>query len=199
MALTFEETGAAPTPVGSLYGGLGIVFGPNAIIQRTSDPITNCSQPGQGNFYNDAAPSCGAFILSYSGDSDSGKSTIISIAKGFEDSFALIYAPVADLPPASVSIFDASHQLLGSQTLIGQGACETEGWLCKWGSVDISFLGTAYSVEITGPTDAIYFDNVLFGDVLGDGGGSNVPEPKSMALSLAALGALAWSRKRKPR
>lgn len=197
VTLTFEDTGAADTQAGHRYESYldsGIVFSDNAWIQRTFDTGTPCQDRGNGNFYNDSDPSCGAVLLRYR--SDAIQSFVIGVANGFTDSFSMIYTALADLSSASVSVYDETHTLIGSQSLLAQATCPTDGFLCNWGSINIALNGqTAFFVEISGPSSSMYFDNMVFGDV-NAGTGSDVPEPQGVALSFAALGALAWSRRR---
>ncbi|MDC8785524.1 PEP-CTERM sorting domain-containing protein [Roseateles koreensis] len=156
-----------------------------------------------GNFFRDPAVygsvTKGAMFMS--GGNDATTRLVFDVNAGFSSELKLLYA--AGEATGTISVYDdvGGHGSRLSVVSLGStGAClnpDTQqvvtGFVCNWRTVDINFSGTAQSVVISGTNNAFWFDDIR----LGADGGGNVPEPSSVALSLAALGALGWSRKQR--
>jgi MYXO-CTERM domain-containing protein len=64
---------------------------------------------------------------------------------------------------------------------------------CNWQNVDFSFAGTAQTIIFTGGDQRVLLDNL---DFTVPGATNRVPEPADMALTLSALAALGFARRR---
>lgn len=219
--LDFESSSLEPTPVGNLYEKqFGVVFTANAytIHSNLSSPAPTVG----GNFtrYGDASTAAVGLFSATGAPAD----FYINVAAGFSGTFSMLYTTT---PGASgfdfVELFggvDGTGSLIkaGSRpdpnnaggTLPGaaltqQAACidpkgnAQPGLYCTWGQIALDFTDTAKSVHISGASGVYFFDNMTFGPLSSTPPGGDVPEPAGIALSLAALGALAWTRKRYPR
>lgn len=162
-----------------------------------------------GNFFREASVygsiTKGALaMLRAPNDPISGLPSIyINVADGFDTAFSMLYTSLANVS-GTVQIFSGANGE-GQELVSGvlgpmSGVCTLEdgtpgpsGVLCNWTKLQLGFTGSAHSIKITGANASYYFDDIA----LTRTSGSNVPEPASIALSLAALGALALSRKRK--
>ena len=72
----------------------------------------------------------------------------------------------------------------------------TNAKFCDFEKFTVDASGTALSLKVTGDDQSLMMDDLTFKIA---GGGTNVPEPASMALALGALGAAGWARRRSAR
>lgn len=199
--LDFETAPLVATKVLDTYLALGINFSASAwaAASKGIDP------DAYGNFYNapnDFTGDRGAVTLTSEayplpGQIPTGPNSFtISIKDGFDDFFRLRYTGEAG---TTISAYDINGTLLTSISgaALSAAGCEP-GFSCNWTSLQLDLTGTAaYSVTVAGTNGKQWFDDITFGNLLPAAGGPvEVPEPGGVALSLAALGALAWSRKR---
>lgn len=200
--LDFESVSSVTTDLSKdkLYAGLGINFTTNAWSAASRKAKTD---PGEGYFYrgldaNGFTNNRGGLWI-WDGDTDTGElSFFINVAKGFNTEFGLSYT-TGDGVAGRVEIYSEENgkgELVNDLALASTGACPADpSYLCKWNDPTISLNGkVGKSIRITGANTQLIFDDFRFQL---NGGGTQVPEPGGVALSLAALGALAWSRKRK--
>lgn len=197
--LDFEEVSATTTAlsVSNPYKALGIDFTANAYSAASKKALVN---PGGGLFYRGLDASGftgnrGALVL-WDGDSDTGiVSFIINVAQGFDTSFGLSYTTAAR---GSVQIYsgeNGSGDVIGNLGLVRSSPCATTDYLCEWNDAAIDLKGqVGRSIRFTGQNTQLIFDD--FKLQLHDAPTNPIPEPTGLALSLAALGALAWARKR---
>jgi len=204
--LDFESVPAATTSlsVANLYAGQGISFSQNAWSMVSKIAQTD---PGEGNFFrgldaNSKSLTRGALHLAVNPAAPPVGSTqqfVMNVAAGFDTDFSLLYAASIS-GGGQVSIFsdaDGQGQQLGSFDLSSGSVCEPrEGWLCSWTEASLKFSGKAHSIRFSGDDGQFLFDDIR---LQLNQSGNPVPEPGGVALSLAALGALAWNRKRRAR
>ncbi|MEL4179561.1 hypothetical protein [Roseateles sp. PN1] len=160
---------------------------------------------GLGNFFRDPAKygsgTQGAVFMSGDADQNGKTSLVFNVGAGFGESFSMLFATSSGV--GSVSVFDelggAGQQLGEAQSLISTGGCKDPAtgapladFVCEWRTATVNFSGTAKSVRISGTNTAFWLDDFR----LGANGGGTIPEPGGVALSLAALGALALGRKK---
>jgi hypothetical protein len=199
--LDFEQISATTTAlaISKPYTGLGIDFGANAYGIVSSKARVN---PGEGNFYRDLdadgkTSNRGALFL-WDGQTDTGFfSFFINVADGFDTSFALSYTSGLNAA-GSVQVFsekDGGGESLGGVVLQGSASCANTAYLCTWKDESVDLKGKiGRSILISGSNAQFIFDDFKLNLHSGSG---QVPEPGGVALSLAALGALAWSRSKR--
>lgn len=126
---------------------------------------------------------------------DATKSLTLSIADGFIGSLSFVYSGSVSLPELAVHVFDAAGKELGSG-LDGLTAAGCANFLfCSWSqTMTLNFTGVARSVTFSALDQTILLDDIKFTTPAATGG--QLPEPTSIALTLAALGGLGWARKR---
>jgi len=201
--LDFESVPAATTDmtVGNPYAAQGISFTKNAwsIASKIAQ-----SEPGDGNFFrgldaNGKSLTRGALHLTLNPNAPAGNTSpdfLMNVAEGFDTDFSMLYAASMS-GGGQVSIYsglDGQGDELGTFDLIKGAPCELKvGWLCNWTKAGVDFAGVAHSIRFTGDDGQFFFDDIRMQR------NNAVPEPSSVALSLAALGALVWSRKRSAR
>ncbi len=205
VLLDFESVGAATSRVGDSYVDQGIRFSNNAWSYLSAD------FGGSGAFFRTPATRGAiSLILDPTTPSPPGSPAIdfiINVEDGFTVDFAMLYT-ASGLGFGSVAIFDGldgkasdgSDTSIGGFNLVPQPDCfdggvPQPGYLCNWEQQRAVFSGKAFSVRISGVDGQFFFDNLSFGDV-GSPPPVTVPEPGGVALSLAALGALALGRRR---
>ena len=200
--LTFEGL-TNQSQILATYKGLGIEFSP---IGGVLTSITDTSAGGQ--FAKAPSGVNAAAIL----DADHETSSFrVNVANGFSGSFSLWFAGIDFDSELRLYGRDANGKdvQIGQSLALAAGQGDTDsclvdvGWsssqelaVCTWRQAGFSnFAGTAYAVEISGPSGLMFFDDMSFGQLLP--GGTQVPEPGSLALLAAAAGAAALVRRRK--
>lgn len=121
------------------------------------------------------------------------ESLTMSLTDGFEG-LSFNYTGSILLAGLSVRVFDAAGLDLGGVDDLTGVPC-TAFQFCTWSPITLQFTGIARSVTFTAIDQAVLLDNIIFKTPTT--GGGQLPEPTSVALALGALGAAAWSRKRK--
>ncbi|WP_124447564.1 hypothetical protein [Paucibacter sp. KBW04] len=209
LLMDFE---GVPTATNNLVSGVNpysadVQFLSSALSVTSAWPDSPGGGLGGGLFFRDPAiygsGTRGALFMSGVEDAQGNTSLVFNVMGGFTEHFSMLFASLS--ASASVQVFDGLNgqgQQLGGRGISSTAPCvdpntgaTLSDFVCNWGTADINFSGTAHSVRISGNNSAFYLDDIL----LGQSGGGTLPEPGSMALSLAALGAMAWRAKsRKP-
>lgn len=210
LALAAAQSFAAPTPlvldfetappldpvkVGSPY--TGITFSPTAWVSAGRD----VSAGAYGNFKGESgAINKGAVTLAadiYDPDAPPASSFTITVEKGFNGMFSLLFGG-ADGAVASISAYaENGDHLAQFDTSASSPSLCTGNVICDWTLLSMDLKDTkVFSIQVTGVDGKQWFDDFTFGNLLADDTGGNVPEPSGIALSLAALGGLAWTRRR---
>lgn len=181
-----------------------VQFVKGALSMTSAWPGSPNGGTGDGQFFRDPASygsgTKGAVFMSGELDQNNLTSLLFNVAAGFEESFSMLYAN--DLGDATVRVYDGlngqGQQLGKDERLSSTGACKDPvsgaaltDFVCNWRTAAVNFSGTARSVQITGVSNAFWLDDFRLGAT-----GGTVPEPGGVALSLAALGALALGRKK---
>lgn len=197
--LDFEQISATTTALSTSqpYAGLGIDFGANAFGVVSKKARVN---PGSGNFYRDLdadgkTSNRGALFL-WDGKTDAGVfSFLINVADGFDTNFGLSYTSALNAG-GSVQVFSEANgggESLGGLVLQGSASCANTQFLCTWKDETIDLKDkVGRSILISGSNAQFFFDDLRL-----NLHSTQVPEPGGVALSLAALGALAWSRSKR--
>ena len=121
-----------------------------------------------------------------------GAAAALNYADGFDTEFSFFYSAIRET--GSVLVYDgldATGNLLASIDLPltpHTGAPDPGGEFSPFVAVDVSFAGTARSVDFGGTTNEIIFDNITFSSAEAVGN-EVVPEPGTVALlGLGSLG-----------
>jgi len=202
--LDFEDLPLEPALVGNSYERqFGVVFTDNAYSIRSSSSTPPPLTGGSFTRYGDSSK-VALGLFSPIGAGSTG--FYINLAAGFGETFKMLYTSTLQSGGISVEVFGGENGtggLIGTASLIErQAPCRDpsgvvqQGLWCTWDEVALDFKGPAKSVHISGVTGKYFFDNMAFGPLATIPPGTDVPEPGGIALSLAALGALAWTRKR---
>lgn len=155
----------------------GVQFGGGAL------GVIDADAGGSGNIANEPSPSTVLFFLQ--------GSAILNVAAGFDTGFSFFYSAANN--PGFVNVWsglNASGALLGTINLPANGSScggDPNGSFNCWTPVGLPFAGTAMSIDFAGTANQIAFDDVTFGSDVP--GGGNVPEPASLLLIGAGIGA----------
>lgn len=199
VELTFEDRGVAYSALGNPYTGFTFIGSPFTYGSNAAGGI--------GNFVGkvDAAHPVNNVALFVDAPGASGRPTqlVINVDAGFSTLFELLFTTYESWDDTDVEVYsglNGTGTLLASNGIlpvVDQTGCAT-GIACKWGKVSLDLDNSiAHSVVISVPDAVFFFDNFFFGDLPATVPGGDVPEPAGTALSLAALGALALTRRRK--
>ncbi|MBV8035832.1 hypothetical protein [Roseateles sp.] len=98
---------------------------------------------------------------------------------------------------ATVRAFDKHMNKIASASTdaLSNRRCQP-GYSCAWTHLSLDTPFTAYSIEVDGAAFLQFVDDLSFLSlgIAPDSSEGTVPEPGWLALSLAALGALGWTR-----
>jgi hypothetical protein len=188
IPLNFEDL-SATAALGGNYNGVNVSGNAwGAVSIDCTDGDVRFTRP----------QSCGALWLAVDAEKpQTGRtaSLTMSIAEGF-DALSFIYSGSSSTINLSVSVFDADGKQLTVWNQPKGVACDSKTYLfCEWSPTkNLQFSGIARSVIFSGLDQNVLLDDIVFNTPASTG---QLPEPTSIALTLGALGGLAWSRKRK--
>lgn len=147
---------------------------------------------------------CGALMLSdnpgQGSTSTALRSLTINFAEGFISGSSLYYATLAGAD-VSVTLYENIDHRTGQSWALGKldniGCASVPGALyCDWNKIVLDLKGgTARSLTVTGKDDSVIFDDFSLVRATAVPP-TNLPEPAGIALTIGALGALGWTRKR---
>jgi len=163
----------------------GVVFSLGALIAESEYVDPDAS----GNFFGPGAitDNRGAVTLN-----SASNSFTITTTKAYDGMFTLIFGGEA---PATLTAHLVNGGTVSSPAGVAGALCDGNYAVCNWTTLTLDLKGQAASFfEVSGTSGKLWFDNMSFSDQVEE---TNIPEPGGVALSLAALGALAWSRKRR--
>lgn len=171
-------SGSGPGP------NYGITFGSDALVLRDQD------EGGNGNISNEPSGEQVLFFLT-------GPGAIMNVNAGFTTGFSFQYAT-----PATAGTVTVYEGLNGTGNILAQLALVPNGSGCGgdptgqyncWTPVGVTFSGTARSVNFSGTANFIVFDDVTLGSAVPGA----IPEPASIVLAGAGLGAVYMVRRRR--
>lgn len=202
IELTFEDRGLTYSALGSPYAGVKFVGSPFTYGAVGAGGLGNfAGQVDADHLTNNVA------LWMNSSDVISGdpSTLVINLDAGFSTLFKMLYTTLDSWEGTGVQVFsglNGTGDLLGSSgafSFVAQPGCEAD-IACRWAGVNIDLgKSIARSVVISAPDATYFFDNLFFGDLPAGTGGGDVPEPAGAALTLAALSALAITRRRSKR
>ena len=164
-------------------------------VTVTGTAWTAVSEAGNcgGDFSFQRDNSCGAVLMGSS-------MTLNAVAGlGFSDAISFFYSGSAETINLAVHAFDENGVELGQPGLSGKTGKPCGGFaFCNWTQATLTFSGVARTVVFSGADQSIMFDDLSFKTVNVAPPG-RLPEPASVALTLAALGGLGWVRRRAAR
>lgn len=204
ISLNFEEITwpADADGVLSLHGPIytGVEF------KDASWAVSSTACDGIVNFVARNTGECNAFLLASNmlkplPSPVTDQTAKINVTGGFITGSYLYYSALRD---SGVTI-TAYTGLDGTGTPLDfdlniLGGCAGSPGFCNWTKLDLD-LGsfTARSLVITGIDNSVMLDDLFFVAPDATQPPGLLPEPGSIALTLGALGALGWNRKRKTR
>jgi len=206
ILLDFEDLTLDSTRAQNYVNQSGQAWAASVLFSENAWVIKSASAGGDlGNFYNlNGSINRGALMLTADPDPDPdnlptpAESFTVRIDGGF-NSFSMNFTGEGSV---SVLAYNAAGTRIGSSggpaPVPGPQEC-LPNYACKWAplSIDLGDEKAAW-ITVSGTDGKFYFDDLLFVADEDDGNPPvDVPEPGGVALSLAALGALAWSRKRR--
>lgn len=147
---------------------------------------------------------CGALMLSDNPGNDSTnplrQTLTMNFAEGFISGSSLHYATLAGAD-VTVTLYENVDHSTGRSWSLGKldstGCVSVPGaFYCDWNKVVLDLKGgTARSMVVTGNDDSVLFDDFSLVRATAVPP-TNLPEPAGIALTMGALGALGWTRKR---
>ncbi|MFG6462919.1 hypothetical protein ACG04Q_15200 [Roseateles sp. DXS20W] len=147
---------------------------------------------------------CGALMLSDNpgnGSTSSQRRTLtMNFAEGFISGSSLYYATLAGAD-VSIMLYENVDHSSGRSWSLGKldgTGCVSElgAFYCDWNKIIVDLKGgTARSMVVTGNDNSVIFDDFSLVRAT-PVPPANLPEPAGIALTMAALGALGWTRKR---
>jgi len=202
VSLNFEDVTVASDPdglgmfqLGDRYKNLGVQF------SGAAWGVTSLKCDGFSLFVpHDNG--CSALMLAgdpRDGTIESGKTFTMNFADGFASGSSFFYTALTS-SKLSITLFDG---LDGKGNSISVSAldklavadCDVVGArLCNWFALTMDFTGTAKSMVVSGNDETVMLDDIKLVQASTNPG--RLPEPASLALSIGALGALGWARKR---
>ncbi len=191
ITLDFEGIGNY-NPVGNYYNGSG---GPNygVSFSPATLALVDLDAGGDGNFANEPSPNTVMFFLE-------ADNAILDFATGFDTGFSFYYSSSTEAAVTIWSDVGGTGTLLGTLNLLAQGfdncSGDPNGDFCNWTAVGVTFEGTARSINFGGTANYTGYDNITFGSEI-PGGGTEAPEPASLALLGLGLAGLGLVRRRK--
>lgn len=175
-------------------------------FKESSWGVSNIGCDGIVDFLAGAKGGCNAFLLA--GDMTkplpspvTGKTATINLSGGFITGSSLYYSALRDsgVTITAYAGLDGSGRSFDFD-LNSLGGCGGSPGFCSWTKLDLD-LGsfTAHSLIVTGIDNSVMLDDLFFVAPDDTQPPGRLPEPGSIALTLGALGALGWKRKRKAR
>jgi hypothetical protein len=192
ITVSSDPSGLGVIQLGDRYKSSGVQFKDGA----WGAVSTRCDG-AYGFKPNDAG--CSALLLAGNptdGDLDGNKSFTLNFADGFVTGSSLIYS--ARTSSNIVITLFSELDGKGRSTQIGglrKADCGLSGaFFCDWNALTLDFSGVARSMVVSGNDETVMLDNIQL--VQASTSPGRLPEPASLALSISALGALGWARKR---
>jgi hypothetical protein len=164
FSIDFEKNWAYGDAVDNQYAAQGVTF--TNVLGISNDPDFG------GNYYVNAPSPLGVAMAQLDGVVNT--TAFMNVAGGVDGALSFYYATPTDIVGAikAYSGVNGTGDLLGSFNFSANGAAYD-----VWTAATFKFAGIAKSFDLSDTANVAGLDNV-----------SAVPEPKSIALALAALG-----------
>lgn len=200
VTLKFEDL-TSVDKIGDRYASSGISFSGDA--WGITSVVGDCG--GAFPWSRSGVTSCGALELTkdaLAATNNALASFTINVAGGFIDAFSFVFAVRAN-PGVSIQIWDG---LNGTGNALLPQAASLTGAVCPatnqsfcgvWPGMSLAFSGVAHSITVSGIDQRLALDDLSF--ITPASNPNQLPEPTSVVLAAGALGALAWTRRRKAR
>lgn len=174
LSVDFEKVWDFGTEVANTYAAQGVSF-TNVLGLSNGDGLGGLPN---GDYYAGAPSPLGVAFVQLDGITNTA--AYMNVAGGLTDGLSFFYASVDTITILAYSGLNGAGDLLGSITLDATGDFST------WGHAVLNFNGTAQSFDLSGANGVAALDNI-----------ASIPEPSSVALLLAAGGAVALTRRRR--
>lgn len=181
----------------------GVTFTSNAWAVGSSLSSQGCST---GFLLFVPRNGCGALMLSLDINvlsDEAPESFSLNVAQGFVDAIDFSYSTYEGLSgfgaQLTVDVLDANgHSLLSQPKSFSEtpGCPSSSVKFCSWEDVSLKFSGVAHSIVFKGNSDLLLLDTIKFNNV---DTSNKAPEPASIGLMAAALGAAGFARRRSKR
>ncbi|WP_308909077.1 PEPxxWA-CTERM sorting domain-containing protein [Pseudokordiimonas caeni] len=180
IVLDFEGVGDLVDVADFYDAAYGITFGDGATV------FTDTDAGGSGLFANEPSPDTIVYF-------DPLGSAVMNVAGGFDTAFSFYYTSISD---GLVSIYDGldgtGNQLativLGP-TAAGPGDPTGGDNFGTWLFTGTAFAGTAMSVDFSGATNTVGFDNITLG--------ASIPEPATWLMMIMGFGLVGIASRRR--
>lgn len=174
LTVDFEKAWEFGTEVADAYAAQGVSF-TNVLGLSNGDGLGSLPN---GDYYAGAPSPLGVAFVQLDGVTNTA--AYMNVAGGLANGLSFFYASVDTLTILAFSGLNGAGDLLGSITLDATGDFST------WQHAVLNFNGTAQSFDLSGANGVAALDDI-----------ASIPEPSSVALLLAAGGALALTRRRR--
>jgi hypothetical protein len=169
------EAPASFESIGAFYGGVGVVFTPDALALQNDE---------LGPYFSNAPSPVGVMFAA-------GPDATMNVEMGFKDSISFSYSSSA-LVISGVNVYsglDGTGTLLASFNLVSnaQLGC-SDSPFCRFDRVSSTFGGIARSVTFGSSANFAAFDDVAI---------SAVPEPTTAVLMILGVAGLLAARQRR--
>lgn len=174
LSVDFEKVWDFGTEVANTYAVQGVSF-TNVLGLSNGDGLGGLPN---GDYYAGAPSPLGVAFVQLDGITNTA--AYMNVVDGLSDGLSFFYASVDTITILAYSGLNGAGDLLGSITLDATGDFST------WSHAVLNFNGTAQSFDLSGANGVAALDNI-----------ASIPEPSSVALLLAAGGAVALTRRRR--
>lgn len=211
LAAVLQPAIAAPAPIVLNFEDITTKVDPDGIVDLKTPRytgvefkgaawgITNIECDGVANFITRDGGCSGMLLASARAGSAAGtQSATINLVDGFVAGSSLWYSAMLD-SAITITLY-AGLDATGRITSYDQGLTKSDcsrATFCDWSQLAFNFDGVAKSIVISGADRSVMLDDLSFLPFSTQP--APLPEPGGVALALAALGALGWTRRRAAR
>lgn len=211
LAAVLQPAVAAPAPIVLDFEDITTKVDPDGIVdlkipryagvefKGSAWGITNIECDGVANFITRDGGCSGMLLASARSGSAAGTQlATINLVDGFVSGSSLWYSAALN-SAITVTLYaglDANDRIASYEQSLAKSNCSRAAF-CDWNELAFNFNGVAKSIVISGADRSVMLDDLSFLPFATQP--APLPEPGGVALALAALGALGWTRRRAAR